>query len=200
MDKIDLTKQFKHLYAPSKKEVATVDVPPLQFLMIDGQGSPGGEAYGQALGALYTVAYTAKFMSKAHGIDFKVMPLESLWWAEDMAAFTEGNKESWKWTAMILLPDLVTEAQVGEAKKQAQEKKGLAAIERVQLETFHEGSSAQILYIGPYSEEADTIRRIHRFIAELGRCPRGKHHEIYLSDPNRTAPEKLKTIIRQPYE
>jgi hypothetical protein len=200
MEKVDLMKELKHLYRPSKKEVTAVDVPPLKFLMIDGQGAPGGEEYGIALGALYSVAYTLKFSSKAQGLDFKVMPLEGLWWADDMAAFAEANKETWKWTAMILVPDFVTEEMVGEAKAQAMEKKGVPAISGVRLETFREGPSAQILYIGPYADEDDTIERIHQFIEQQGHRLRGKHHEIYLSDPNRTAPEKLKTVIRQPYE
>ncbi len=200
MEKVDLMKELKHLYTPSKKEVTAVDVPPLKYLMIDGQGAPGGEEYGIALGALYSVAYTLKFSSKTQGMDFKVMPLEGLWWADDMAAFTEANKDVWKWTAMILVPDFVTEQMVEEAKAQAMEKKGLPAISRVRLETFREGPSAQILYIGPYAEEDETIQRIHQFIEQQGHKLRGKHHEIYLSDPNRTPPEKLKTVIRQPFD
>jgi hypothetical protein len=200
MEKVDLMKELKHLYKPSKKEVTAVDVPPLKYLMIDGQGSPGGDQYGAALGALYSVAYTLKFASKALGKDFKVMPLQSLWWADDMRAFTEASKDMWKWTAMILVPDFVTEEMVESSRSQAQEKKGLPAISQVRLGTYHEGPSAQILYVGPYAEEAETIQRMHQFIEEQGHRLRGKHHEIYLSDPNRTAPEKLKTIIRQPYE
>ena len=200
MEKVDLMKELKHLYRPPKEEVTAVDVPPLKYLMIDGQGAPGGEEYGIALGALYSVAYTLKFSSKAQGTDFKVMPLEGLWWADDMAAFAEANKEAWKWTAMILVPDFVTEEMVEEAKAQAMEKKALPAISRVRLETYHEGPSAHILYIGPYADEDETIQRIHQFIEQQGNRLRGKHHEIYLSDPNRTAPEKLKTVIRQPFE
>ena len=187
MEKIDLMKQFKHLYQPSKKEVTAVDVPPLPFLMIDGAGAPGGEAYAEAIGALYSVAYTLKFaVKKAQGIDFKVMPLQGLWWADDMASFTEANKDDWKWTMMILVPDFITSDVVAAAKEQAFEKKGLASIAKIRLETYHEGPSAHILYIGPYSDEDETIQRIHEFIAEQGRRLRGKHHEIYLSDPNRT--------------
>jgi hypothetical protein len=199
VEKIDLKKELKHLYSPSKKEVAEADVPPLTFLMIDGQGPPGGEAYAEALGGLYSVAYTLKFASKAQGLDFKVMPLETLWWSEDPATLAEANRDTWMWTAMILVPDQVSEAQVKEAKAQALTKKNLPAITRVRLERYHEGPSAHILYIGPYSEEDETIQRIHRFITEQGHQPSGKHHEIYLSDPRRAAPEKLKTIIRQPY-
>ncbi len=201
MEKIDLMKELKHLYKPSKKEVTAVDIPPLPFLMLDGEGAPGAEAYAEAVGALYSVAYTLKFaVKKTREIDFKVMPLEGLWWAEDMMAFTEANKEAWKWTMMILVPGFVSEEMVEEAKVQVQEKKGLPAASRVRLDTYHEGPSAHILYIGPYSNEDETIQRIHQFIEEQGHKLRGKHHEIYLSDPNRTAPDKLKTIIRQPFE
>jgi len=200
MQNIDLMKQYKNLYRPSKKEVTAVDVPPLPFLMIDGIGAPGGEAYGEAVGALYAVAYTLKFaVKKAQGIDYKVMPLQGLWWADDMASFTESNKDKWKWTMMVLVPDFITMGDVAAAKEQAFEKKGLASIPKIRLETYREGPSAHILYIGPYVDEDETIQRVHQFIAERGRQLRGKHHEIYLSDPNRTAPEKLKTVIRQPY-
>jgi len=200
MEKLDLKKELKHLYNPSKKQISTVDVPPLTFLKIDGEGSPQSEGYGAALGALYSVAYTLKFAVKfGQGIDYAVMPLEGLWWAQDMLAFAESNKDQWLWTMMILVPEMITAEMVAQAKQQAMEKKGLPRIADVRLETYHEGPSAQILYIGPYAEETETIQRIHHFIAEQGHTLRGRHHEIYLSDPNRTAPEKLKTVIRQPY-
>ena len=200
MEKLDLKRELKHLYNPSKKEITTVDVPPLTFLKIDGRGSPQSEGYGAALGALYSVAYTLKFAVKfSHGVNYAVMPLEGLWWAEDMQAFAEANKDQWQWTMMILVPDMITAEMVEQAKQQAMEKKGLPRIADVRLDSYHEGPSAQILYIGPYAEETETIQRIHQFIADQGHRLRGTHHEIYLSDPNRTAPEKLKTVIRQPY-
>jgi len=200
LEKIDLMKEYRHLYQPPKKDITEVDVPRLPFLMLDGQGAPGGEAYGQALGALYSVAYTLKFAVKlGQGIDYRVMPLEGLWWADDMSDFAQGNKESWRWTAMILVPDFVTEAQVSAARSKALEKKGIPAIGEVRLEMLHEGRAAQILYVGPYADETETIQRIHQFIHDRGLELCGKHHEIYLSDPNRTAPEKLKTVIRQPF-
>jgi hypothetical protein len=201
VEKLDLKKQLKHLYNPSKKEVTTVDVPPMKFLMIDGHGSPQSEGYAAALSALYTVAYTLKFAVKAsHGVNYGVMPLEGLWWGEGIEVFSEGNKDQWLWTMMILVPDMITAEMVEQAKQQAMEKKGLPRIADVRLDTYHEGPSAQIMYIGPYAEETETIQRIHQFITAQGHRLRGKHHEIYLSDPNRTAPEKLRTIIRQPYE
>ena len=200
MEKLDLKKELKHLYNPSKSEISTVDVPPLTFLQIDGHGSPQSEGYGAALGALYSVAYTLRFAVKfGQGIDYPVMPLEGLWWAEDMQAFAETDKDQWLWTMMILVPDMITAQMVEVAKQQAMEKKGLPRIADVRLDSYHEGPSAQILYIGPYADETATIQRIHQFIAAQGHTLRGKHHEIYLSDPNRTAPEKLKTVIRQPY-
>jgi hypothetical protein len=200
MEKLDLKKELKHLYNPTKKKITTVDVPPLKFLMIDGAGSPGGEAYGEAVGALYSVAYTLKFAVKfAHELNFTVMPLEGLWWAEDMEAFAQTDKDQWLWTMLILVPDMVTAEMVEQAKQQATEKKEQPRIADVRLDTYHEGPSAQIMYIGPYAAEDETIAQIHQFITDQGHQLRGKHHEIYLSDPNRTAPERLKTVIRQPY-
>lgn len=203
MKKIDHKKELKHLYRPSAKEVSVVDVPPMSFLMIGGQGDPNtSEAYKEAIGALYAVSYTLKFMVKKSEaeIDYKVMPLEGLWWMEDMSQFSVEDKGAWKWTAMIMQPDFVTMELVEAAKEQAQKKKGLAAISQITFEVFHEGRAAQIMHIGPYAEEAPTIKKLHEFIAARGGRRAGKHHEIYLSDPNRTVPEKLKTIIRQPFE
>jgi hypothetical protein len=200
LEKLDLMKQYRHLYQQPRSGITDVDVPQLPFLMLDGQGSPGSEAYGQAVGALYSLAYTLKFAVKlGQGIDYKVMPLEGLWWADDLTDFVAGNKDAWKWTAMILVPDFVTQAQLSAARTKALEKKGIPAIRDVRLEMLHEGLSAQTLYVGPYADETETIQRIHQFIHDKGLELRGKHHEIYLSDPNRTAPEKLKTVIRQPY-
>ena len=202
MKKIDHKKELKHLYGPPAKEVSVVDVPPMSFLMVDGQGDPKtSQAYQEAVGALYSVSYTLKFMVKKGEmmIDYKVMPLEGLWWTEDMSRFSMDEKEAWKWTAMIMQPDFVTAELVEAAKDQAQRKKGLVAISLTRFKVFREGRAAQIMHIGPYAEEAPTIEKLHEFIAAQGGTLSGKHHEIYLSDPNRTAPEKLKTIIRQPF-
>ena len=201
MSKIDLKKEWKQLYRPSAKKVSVVDVPPLQYLMIDGRGNPNtSQEYKEALAALYALAYTIKFMMKKGelGLDYTVMPLEGLWWAEDMAAFSLGDKDSWLWTAMILVPEVVTQAMVDTAVTEAIRKKNPLAIGKVRLERLVEGTAVQIMYIGPYADEAPTIANLHQFIDENGYVPRGKHHEIYLSDPRRTAPEKLKTVIRQP--
>ena len=198
--KIDLKKQLKHLYSSSKKP-NIVDVPPAKFLTITGRGEPGGEAYQAALNALYSVAYTVKFKAKAAGRDFVVMTLEGLWWWDDPeASIGEVPKEEWNWKSMIRQPDFTTQEMVEEAKADAKEKKGLKEIERIVLEEYHEGLSAQIMHIGPYSEEGETIEKLHKFIEENGYKMRGYHHEIYMSDPRRTAPERWRTIIRQPIE
>lgn len=201
--KIDFKKQLKHLYNPPSKQVTVVDVPELNFLMIDGEGDPNtSEAYQDAIETLFAVSYALKFAIKRgeSGIDFAVMPLEGLWWVEDMTQFSMENKDAWKWTAMIMQPAYVTQQLVEEAVKQVEKKKDLPSLSDMRFEAFHEGTAAQIMYFGPYSEEALTIDKIHGFIRDQGYRLRGKHHEIYLSDPRRTAPHKLKTIIRQPFE
>jgi len=204
MAKIDLKKQWAGLYNPSAKQVATVDVPALNFLMVDGAGNPNtAPAYIDALQALYGVSYTLKFMLKkrAIGDDYTVMPLEGLWWTDDMSQFRADDKDAWLWTAMIAQPAFVAAEQVAEAIDELRRKKGAAApaaLALLRYETFVEGLAAQIMHIGPYAAEAPNIQRVHAYIQEQGYALAGKHHEIYLSDPNRTAPEKLKTVVRQP--
>jgi len=201
MAKIDLKKDLKHLYNPPIKAPVLVDVPPLAFLMIDGQGDPNtAKAYVEAIEALYALSYTLKFMLKkgAAGMDYTVMPLEGLWWVEDMRDFSTENKGAWQWTAMIMQPEFVTPDHVEQALQEARRKKDLPALGSIRLEIYHEGLAAQIMHIGPYAAEAPTIARLHAFISESGHTLRGKHHEIYLGDPRRTAPEKLRTVIRQP--
>lgn len=198
MSTIDLKKDYKHLYNQSAKEVSVVDVPPMNFLMIDGAGDPNVSVeYQQAMEALFSLSYTLKFrVKKITGVDYAVMPLEGLWWTDNHSQLVD--KSLWKWTAMIMQPEFVTAELVAEALAEVREKKGLAALDRVRFETYHEGLSAQIMHIGPYDAEGPTIARLHSFIRESGYEPCGKHHEIYLSDPRRTAPEKLKTVLRQP--
>ena len=200
MAKIDFKKQLKHLYSPSAKQPSLVDVPEMNFLMIDGSGDPNTcQEYQEAIPALYAASFTGKFaVKKARGIDYVVPPLEGLWWAEDMAQFGTADKDSWLWTAMIMQPEWVTPALVADVITQLQAKKDLPALAKMRLESYAEGLSAQIMYVGPYSEEGPTIEKLHQFIADSGHELRGKHHEIYLSDPRRTQPEKLKTVIRQP--
>jgi hypothetical protein len=201
MEKLDLKKKWKHLYQPPVGAVTAVTVPPLTYLMVDGEGDPNREpAFAQAVEALYSLSYTLKFSLKKSPspVDYGVMPLEGLWWADDPKVFFQADKSTWKWTAMILQPDFITRAQVEAAFEEVRKKKNPAALDRVRLETLEEGPSVQTLYVGPFSEEAPTIQRMHDFIHASGKHLHGKHHEIYLSDPRRTAPEKLKTILRQP--
>ncbi|MFQ5410248.1 MAG: GyrI-like domain-containing protein [Anaerolineales bacterium] len=200
MSKIDPKKELKHLYRPSAKIIVVVDVPPMNFLMVDGHGDPNtAQEYQDAVEALYAVAYALKFMSKKEkGMDFVVPPLEGLWWVDNMEEFTTEDKSAWKWTAMIMQPESVTPEMFEGALKQVEKKKNPPALSKLRFERFHEGLSVQIMYFGPYSEEGPTIEKMHDFIEKNGYEPRGKHHEIYLSDPRRTAPEKLKTVLRQP--
>jgi len=200
----DLVKQLKPLYAPSAKHAAIVEVPGLAFLMIDGRGDPSSsEVYQDALAALYGVAYTLKFALKkeAPERDFKVAPLEGLWWADTEAPSMDAlraDRDSWNWTMMIAVPDGVTAAEVTAAAEAAARRRPLPAADRIRLERFEEGLAAQIMHVGPYSAEAPTIAALHAFVEEQGYALRGRHHEIYLGDPQRAAPERLKTVIRHP--
>jgi hypothetical protein len=199
--KRDLKRELGGLYRPPSKEVVEVDVPELSFLMIDGRGDPGvSEAYAQAVEALFGLSYALKFAVKKGplAIDYGVMPLEGLWWAEDMSSFTTGDRSEWEWTMMIAQPELVGEELVEEVAEELRGKKDLAALPLARLELFQEGSAAQVMHLGPFSEEGPTIERVHDFIEASGRQRRGKHHEVYLSDIRRAAPANWKTIIRQP--
>lgn len=201
MSKLDLRKELKKYYT-AKIEPEIIDIPPGMFLAIVGRGEPGGEEYAAALQALYGLSYALKFRCKAEGRDFTVMGLEGLWWWGDEAAFAPEEappRDQWNWRSMIRQPGFITKEMVEEARAEVREKRG-AAVDRVELEEFHEGLSAQVMHVGPYSEEGPTIRRLHEFIEEQGYRPRGRHHEIYLSDPRRSKPEKIKTILRQPIE
>jgi hypothetical protein len=200
MEKIDLKKELKQFYRASAAEIVQVDLPPLRYLMIDGQGDPNTTpAYAQAVEALFTVSFTAKFAVKkgAQAIDYAVMPLEGLWWAENLSAFTTNDRRNWNWTMMILQPSFATDAVIDDAMIQAARKKKLPAIAKLRLEVFSEGRCAQILHVGPFTEEGPTIMRLHEFI-EARSSLTGKHHEIYLSDVRRADPKKWKTILRQP--
>lgn len=201
-EKLDLRKQFKHLYSPSAKKPEIVDVPAMNFLMIDGQGNPNTHPdYQETIEALYGVAYTIKFACKMElGRDFTVMPLQGLWWGIPITheVLTEADKDQFRWTMMIMQPEFVTEAMVHDAVTEVERKKGLQALANLRFERFEEGLAAQVLHIGPYDAEGPTIERLHQFIESKGYRMRGKHHEIYLGDPRRAAPEKLKTIIRHP--
>ena len=204
MAKLDLKKQFAHLYKASAKAPAMVDVPAMNFLMVDGAGDPNtAPGFQAAIETLYGLSYTLKFgLKKRGGTDYTVMGLEGLWWAEGKesgAAFIAGERDKWKWTLMIMQPDFVTAAMVEEAREELRRRSPRRpAIDRARLERLQEGLSAQVLHVGPYSEEHATVERLHAFIAEGGYRLAGKHHEMYMNDPRRTAPAKLKTILRQP--
>jgi hypothetical protein len=202
VDRIDLKKELGRLYQPSAKEVVQVDVPTMNYLMVDGEGDPNtSPAFADAIEVLFAVSYTAKFMVKkgAAAVDYGVMPLEGLWWADDMSKFTTTDKSNWKWTAMIAQPSFVTQEIIDRAVVEVKKKKNPAAISKVRLESLSEGTCAQIMHSGPFSEEGPTIEKVHQFIDSRGRRA-GKHHEIYLSDIRKAAPSKWKTIIRQPMQ
>ena len=181
-----------------------VVVPRLSFLSLDGSGDPNtSPAYAAAIQALYSVSYAAKFtLKRSGGEDFKVSALEGLWWSEDLSAFAAADKTGWRWRMMIRQPDCVSAELVERLAHEVAAKKSLPCASELRLESFEEGPAAQVLYLGPYSGEGPTIARLHDFIHGLGYSFDGrvdKHHEIYLGDPRRAAPERLRTIIRQPY-
>jgi hypothetical protein len=197
--KVDLKKTLKNLYNPPKGDFHIVDVPEMNFLMVDGKGDPNtSEDYQQAVEALYTISYGIKFSFKLQGLDHVVPPLDGLWWMENMHEYTLANKNIWEWTMMILQPEWVTEDSVVKVKQTASKKKKTASLENVRFGPFHEGLSVQTLYVGAYEHEALTIAEMHKYIKLNGYQTNGKHHEIYLSDPRKISPEKLQTILRQP--
>lgn len=201
MEKLDLKRDLKCLYLPSATRVAEVDVPAMNFIMLDGQGDPNtSQAYAEAVEALFAVSYTIKFAVKKGplAIDYGVMPLEGLWWAHDMSDFTSGDRSGWLWTMMIMQPAFVTAQIVQEAVEVVRRKKNLPALPRLRFESFAEGVAAQIMHIGPFSAEGPVIERVHAFIKESGHELAGKHHEIYLTDIRRADPAKWRTVIRQP--
>lgn len=200
MGKLDLRRAHKGLYQPSANAVSEVEVPAFTFLMADGQGDPNhSAAYAEAVEALFSVSYTAKFMLKKgpQALDYAVMPLEGLWWADDPAVFTSGDRSAWRWTMMIRQPEVVSEPTLHAAMAQVTRRKALPGVARLRIESFEEGHCAQILHIGPFSEEGPVIQRLHAHI-EARSALRGKHHEIYLTDIRRAAPARWKTVIRQP--
>jgi hypothetical protein len=207
MQKLDLRKELKHLYSPTAKQPEIIKIPKMNFLMIDGVGDPNtAKEYQDALAALYGVAYALKFMVKKsdEAIDYPVMALEGLWWADGADTMALGDlmkrKDTWQWTMMIMQPKFVMRRLFTDAVNQVAQKKDLPALSKIRFESYVEGLCAQVMHVGPYSTEAPTIEGLHEFITESGRTPRGRHHEIYLSDPRKAKPEKMKTILRQPIE
>lgn len=201
MAKLDLRKELRTLYDAPPGPVV-VEVPAMNFLMIDGAGDPSrSEEYPRAVEALFGLSYTLRFMvKKGGGPDYGVLPLEGLWWADDPSAFSLDRREAWRWTSMVMQPEAVTEELVERARAELRRKKDPPALERLRFERFEEGLSVQAMHVGPFADEGPTIARLHRFAEERGYGLRGKHHEIYLSDLRRTAPERLRTILRQPVE
>jgi hypothetical protein len=207
VEKLDLRKQYKYLYQPSARAVEVVDVPLLRFAMIDGQieagHAPGSSpAFQQAMEALYGISYTLKFASKLRQvdpIDYQVMALEGLWWVEG-GQFDITRPDNWSWTSMIMQPEHISPEMFHDALEQLRKKKPGPGLEKLRFESFHEGLCLQTMHIGPYSEEPATLTKMETFARENGYRLRGLHHEIYLGDPRRAAPEKLKTVLRHPVE
>jgi len=192
---------LKQYYTPSIKQPQIITVPPLNFLMIDWHGDPNtAPDYSAVVSALYTLSYTLKFDLKKRGgtPEYKVFPLQGLWWSSNMDDFITGTKSNWDWTMMIVQPDWITLEDIEKAKVKALAKVTQAVLDRVRFETYDEGLAVQLMHIGPYSAEGPNIARLHQFAFDQGYKLTGKHHEIYMGDPNKAAPEKLKTIIRQP--
>ena len=202
--KLDLKKSLSHLYQPGSKEAHIVEVPEMKFLMIDGSGDPNTSAsYQHAVQALYGVAYALKFMAKKElSRDYVVMPLEGLWWGTPLrkTTFTPEDKAQFQWRMMILQPEFITELMIDRAIVDVNQKKNLAGLEQMRFESFEEGLCVQVFYVGPYDDEGPTIQRMNQFAFDQGYQLRGKHHEIYLSNPQRTDPTRLKTILRHPIE
>lgn len=195
----DLVKERRDSYTAGPQP-RLVDVPPLLYLVVHGTGAPADVAFTTAVSALYSVAYSLRFLARGNGlVDYKVPPLEALWDADSPEAFLTRDTKSWKWTLLSALPDEIDEEIVGRARSKAALRCG-EGVDAVRLERIVEGRSAQVLHRGPYDSEGPTIQRLHSFIAGAGLHPRAQHHEIYLSDPRRTRPDRIRTIIRQPVE
>lgn len=201
MTKIDFKKEWKQLYSPAKGDFQIVEVPDLHFLKIDGRGDPNTAAeYQEAVEALYAVSYKVKFLSKKEGRDYVVPPLEGLWWAEDMEAFTSArDKSRWSWTMMIMTPDWILPTMVAQARELVAAAKDLPGLGKIRWEIYQEGLAVQILHLGSYDAEGPVLKRLHKeWMPEHGYMFNGLHHEVYLSDPRKVEPAKLKTILRQP--
>jgi hypothetical protein len=205
---------FGSLLKVRKGAVEFVDVPEFGFAMVAGTGAPGGTEFTGALQALYSVSYGAHFLvKKQRGQAPKVMPLEALWWVDDpgqqdvlakvalgQATMAGSDRDRWRWQAMIMQPDPIDAGVVAEALAQARAKKPGPGLERLRYQRWAEGRCAQLLHVGPYADEGPAIARLHQAIAAAGYRPRGRHHEVYLGDPRRSAPGRLRTILRQPVE
>lgn len=197
MTKIDLTKEDKNYYT-AKTNPQIVEFPKISYLAIEGKGEPAGKAFTEAVQALYPLAYGAKSLCKKDGKDFAVAKLEGLWWVKSNKPTLEIPREDWYWKLLIRLPDFVTPEIVGRAKQEVMKKKGIDLLKEIKFERITEGKCIQVLHIGPYSTEPETIERMRKMMKENNLTENGFHHEIYLSDPRKTPPQKMKTILRQP--
>jgi hypothetical protein len=199
--KRDIKKELKYLYNPNKNFPSVVDVPVFNFLMFDGMGDPSTSPIFQCgIESLFSLSYTIKFMVRNDiGIDYGVMPLEGLWWMQNDEIFDVNKRDKWQWTIMIMQPEYVTIEVINKATEKLIKQKKTEYITQIRFEEYNEGKSMQIMHIGPFADEDPNIILIHNEILNSNHQLSGKHHEIYLSDFRKTAPEKLKTILRQPY-
>jgi hypothetical protein len=195
--KLDLYAANRPEYITPKKPVL-IQTRPAVYLTINGAGEPGNAVFQAAIGALYAVAFTMKMANKFAGRDYKVCGLEGLWWGSSAESFMDAPRESWQWKLLIRTPDFITREELAQTIEKLRQKEKPAEVSQVKLETLDEGRSIQVLHVGPYSEEPKTIAAMEEFAAAHGLCNDGRHHEIYLSDPRRSKPEKLRTILRQP--
>ncbi|KUP97979.1 GyrI-like domain-containing protein [Thermobifida cellulosilytica] len=194
----DFKKQYRNLYSASA-EPEVVDVPALPFLAVDGVGDPSGPAYRRAVEALYAASYALRFALKREAVvEYPVMPLEGLWWAPGRHDLPMDDRDAWHWTMMIMQPPQADAGRVADALAEASRRRPDAAVDRVEFREVAEGPSVQLLHTGPYAEEGPAVRRLLSFAEEHGYRISGRHHEIYLSNPARTAPERLRTILRYP--
>ena len=201
--KVDLKVRHRELYAPPRGRFVEVDVPPLTYLAVDGAGDPNtSPAYREAVEALFALSYAVKFAARERlGRDHVVAPLEGLWTADDPGTFVRRKKDAWRWTLLVLQPGWVGADLVADVTATVRRTKDLPALDRTGLRTLTEGRSVQTLHVGPYDDEGPVLEEMHeRFIPGAGLRMTGRHHEVYLGDPRRTSPERLRTILRQPAE
>jgi hypothetical protein len=197
--KLDLRKTLKSLFSPPAGDVQLLKIPSMKYIMVDGKGEPGGDSFQQGVGAIYNVAYTMKFRSKKLlKKDYNVMALEGLWWMK--GKIDQTRRKDWLWTLMSVVPDFVTPRMFSESVEEVKERKNPPGVDKVRLESFDEGLCVQTMHVGPYSTESESIARLDSYAKDHGYRMVGKHHEIYLGDPRRSAPSKLRTIIRHPVQ
>ena len=195
-----MPKEIQHLYFPTSREPLLVDVPEMNYLMVGGSGDPNtSQEFHDAVEALYGLAYTIKFGARSPGIRHApVMPLEGQFWTVRGKRMPPADRRDWRWTLMLRVPDLLGRDDFKAASRRLRERKNPAALGRVRLKRWKEGTAVETLYVGPYSGETTAIQALHEFARDNGYRLSGRHHEIYLSNPRRTRPERLKTVVRQP--